>query len=415
MNPVATILIPTHDHGPTLRASVASALRQTMPVEVFVVGDGVPDETRAILREIVADDKRVRFFDHPKGVRRGEAYRHEALQEALGSIVCYLADDDLYLPRHVEEMSRVLEHADFANAIPVEIQTDGTPRALSIDLAIQAYQQELLEGRNRIPLSAGAHTLAAYRALEEGWSPAPAGTGTDLHMWRKFLRHPGCRFRAAEIPTVLVFPSTTRLRRTPAERLEEMQRWLTQDAAELNEPILAQKIQEAARLDARVASALGNGGILTPWEAVFQVFFPVPSGYNEQDSAHVPVRFKTWQTIRLNIPCAPPQFQIRIDPANTPCLIELARLQVRGSGGELLWSLRDDTAHTIKVGGTAAAVSRGPLIRLISDGDDPQIALPPLATPPESSHVRLEATVRLDADVRTIAGVLAEYLRVPIQ
>ena len=40
-SPVATILVPTHDHGPTLRASVASALRQTVSdIEVFIVGDG---------------------------------------------------------------------------------------------------------------------------------------------------------------------------------------------------------------------------------------------------------------------------------------------------------------------------------------------------------------------------------------
>ena len=53
MSVEATILIPTHDHGPTLRASIASALRQTVPFEIFVIGDGVPDETRRIMDEIL--------------------------------------------------------------------------------------------------------------------------------------------------------------------------------------------------------------------------------------------------------------------------------------------------------------------------------------------------------------------------
>ena len=96
---------PTQNHGPTLRASIASALRQTSPVEIFVIGDGVPDETRQILHEITNFDMRVLFFDHPKGPCHGEIYRHRALLQERGRIVCYLADDDLYLPHHAEEMS----------------------------------------------------------------------------------------------------------------------------------------------------------------------------------------------------------------------------------------------------------------------------------------------------------------------
>src|SRR6185437_15846190 len=95
----ATVLIPTHDHGRTLLRSVPSALAQTVSeLEVFVVGDGVPDETRELMTELAAADNRVRFFDNPKGERHGEAHRHAALQEARGEIVCYLSDDDVWLP-----------------------------------------------------------------------------------------------------------------------------------------------------------------------------------------------------------------------------------------------------------------------------------------------------------------------------
>jgi glycosyltransferase involved in cell wall biosynthesis len=50
MTLAATVLVPTHDHGLTLLRSVRSALRQTVEeLEVFVVGDGVPDETRDVI------------------------------------------------------------------------------------------------------------------------------------------------------------------------------------------------------------------------------------------------------------------------------------------------------------------------------------------------------------------------------
>ena len=99
MSVKATVVIPTFDHGPLLEYSLASALRQTVPdIEVFIIGDGVPDVTRQIVARAVRQDPRVRFFDNPKGARRGEAHRHRALAEAKGSIVCYLSDDDLGRP-----------------------------------------------------------------------------------------------------------------------------------------------------------------------------------------------------------------------------------------------------------------------------------------------------------------------------
>src|SRR6185295_19974403 len=108
----ATILIPTHNHGPTLARAIQSVLLQTVEeIEVFVIGDGAPDITRELMADITRRDKRVRYFDHPKGPRHGEIYRHAALAEARGEIVCYLSDDDLYLPNHVATMRELLREA----------------------------------------------------------------------------------------------------------------------------------------------------------------------------------------------------------------------------------------------------------------------------------------------------------------
>ncbi len=63
----ATVVIPTYDHGPTLRYAVQSALAQTVAdLEVLVVGDGVPDVTRELMAELTAADPRVRWFDNAK-------------------------------------------------------------------------------------------------------------------------------------------------------------------------------------------------------------------------------------------------------------------------------------------------------------------------------------------------------------
>jgi glycosyltransferase involved in cell wall biosynthesis len=113
--PEATVLIPTHDHGPTLYYSVRSALAQSVEnIEILIVGDGVPEPTREIVAELQRDE-RVRFLDNPKGESRGELHRHTALQEARSEIVCYLSDDDLWLPDHIATMRQLLESADFAS------------------------------------------------------------------------------------------------------------------------------------------------------------------------------------------------------------------------------------------------------------------------------------------------------------
>ena len=100
----ATILIPTFRHPTLVPYALRSALAQEgAEVDVLVVGDGVQDDTRVALEPFLAD-RRVTFFDNPKGERHGERHRHEALQYASGRIVCYLSDDDLLLGDHVAEM-----------------------------------------------------------------------------------------------------------------------------------------------------------------------------------------------------------------------------------------------------------------------------------------------------------------------
>jgi hypothetical protein len=418
MSLTATIIIPTHNHGPTLRFSVASALRQTVAdIEVFVIGDGVTDETRDIMSDLARGDARVRFFDHPKGPRHGEPYRHKALGQARGRIVCYLSDDDLYLPRHVEEMIALLDGADFAHAMAAEVQPDGRLRAWTVDLGRPVYREELLAGRNRIPLSAGAHTLSFYRRIAEGWTAAPRGTPTDLYMWQKFLRQPECRFRAGHAPTVLVFPSPLRPDQTPARRAQELEEWTARIAdargiAAIGDEVLALKVREAVDLDEKLLHAALHGGVATP-ESLFQVFFPRAGGHDESGSAQFEVPFGEWRRIAVDIPGPASGASIRIDPSIHPGLVQLAWITVRGADGRVLWECTDRSAPQVTVGGTATLLSRGRLLQLLSRGNDPQVLLPPIDVPDPGRGVRLELMLRLDSNLADVVDLFAASLRMP--
>lgn len=244
----ATILIPTHRHAALLPFALRSALAQEdAEVEVFVVGDGVEDDTRAAIEPFLAD-RRVRFFDFPKGERHGERHRHEALRESTAPIVCYLSDDDLMLPGHVVQMRRLLEDADLACDLPVTVWTDETLRYWTFNLGRPEFHELLAAGRGALGLTGSAHTMDVYERLPLGWHAAPAGVPTDVHMWRQFLSLPGLRTAMGDRLTTLVFPSPQRKHMTDAERVAELEAWASR-AADSEFPDRVQALAAAATRD----------------------------------------------------------------------------------------------------------------------------------------------------------------------
>jgi GalNAc5-diNAcBac-PP-undecaprenol beta-1,3-glucosyltransferase len=141
VSPDATVIVPTHDHGPLLELAVRSALRQTVQdVEVLIVGDGATEPTRAAARALVAKDPRVRFFDNPKAPRTGEIHRREAIAASSGPALLYLCDDDLWLPEHVGHVLGLLDGHDVANALSVWIGPTGIVQHSTIDLALPFHR-----------------------------------------------------------------------------------------------------------------------------------------------------------------------------------------------------------------------------------------------------------------------------------
>ncbi len=224
--PIATVVLPTHDHGPLLALSLRTVQEQTVEdIEICVVGDGVPDDTRELVRDLADADSRIRFYDNPKGPRHGELHRHAVLAEARSEIVCYQADDDLWCREHVAELCDLLSAADFAHTIALTVTPDESVAPWLAVLESGVFRAHMLRGANFLPLSVVGHRLTAYRSLPYGWRTTPPGIPTDLYMWQQFLVQPGIRLASGSRPSVFNFPTPARRTWTLAERRTELERW----------------------------------------------------------------------------------------------------------------------------------------------------------------------------------------------
>jgi len=232
----ASVLIPTHGHrAATLPLAVASVQAQGIEdIEILIIGDGVDDSVRSTVERLRAADARIRFFDFPKGPRNGEIHRDGVLRQASGRIVCYQADDDLWLPGHFEDMEAALENADFVGAMHVNVEREDRVRGYFFDIERPEFRDLWVSWQahpygawasNGFGLAFAGHRLEAYLRLPEGWTTTPTGLPTDQFMWMKFARQPWCRIRSLQWPVSLHFPAPDRRDWTEQQRVDELARW----------------------------------------------------------------------------------------------------------------------------------------------------------------------------------------------
>jgi glycosyltransferase involved in cell wall biosynthesis len=237
-----SVIIPTHERPETCAVAVQSALAQSRPpLEVIVCCDGCAPETVRTLCEL---DGPVRVLDLPKSPGYGYGNRNRALKEARGEIVAWLADDDLYLPDHLERIGEVHDAGDveIVQSTCCHVRTDGFVEAMGDDWNVPFIRERLLRGeRVGSPMSGISHRLETAR-LAGGWD-SEMEIGGDIDFWRRMVRVAPSATIAT--PTVLHLRGTGR----PQSRGER---------AEQNRALLARMsdTKELARLRAEMGHAV---------------------------------------------------------------------------------------------------------------------------------------------------------------
>lgn len=100
-----SVIMPTYKRSDTVRESIESVLAQTFgDLELIIVNDGGPDEIGDIVSEFKSD--KIKYFKYPHKGLAGAL--NEGLMNAGGKYVCYVDDDDILYPDHVEKLHTLI-------------------------------------------------------------------------------------------------------------------------------------------------------------------------------------------------------------------------------------------------------------------------------------------------------------------
>lgn len=100
-----SVIIPTYNRSKFLSEAIASVQQQEYPdFEIIVVDDGSTDNTYSMLNN--NDDNRIKIIFQENSGR--SSARNHGLQIAKGNLICFLDDDDLYLPGKLSKQAEYL-------------------------------------------------------------------------------------------------------------------------------------------------------------------------------------------------------------------------------------------------------------------------------------------------------------------
>ncbi len=262
--PRVSVLVATWNWSSALRLALASALAQTVAdIEVLVIGDACTDDSA----EVVAGfgDPRLAWHNRSENSGNQAAPHDDGLARARAPWVAYLGHDDLWHPRHLEDLlaTAAARNADLVHAIALNYgsQESGVLVASGIEPS----------GGHRTPPnlrpSAVAHRRDLARAVGGWGDPRATDRPVDDAFFDR-LWESGARCVGTNRVTAFKFPAGWR---RDAYRLRDVSQQAALWERLRVEPDLVER--ELTRL--LVAQADGTGGVALEPDP------PQPPGWRE--------------------------------------------------------------------------------------------------------------------------------------
>jgi hypothetical protein len=262
--PRASVVVATWNWSSALRLALASALAQTVrEIEILVIGDGCTDDSAEVVASL--GDSRLVWRNRQQNSGNQAAPNDDGLALARAPWVAYLGHDDLWHPRHLEDLLATAERrgADLVHSIALSY---GPPES-----GVVAASGVEPTGGHRAPPDLRPSSVAHRRdlALEAGgWgdprtTDRPADDAFFARLWAS-----GARFAGSNRVTTFKFPAGWR---RDAYRLRDVTQQAALWARLRDQPDQVER--ELCRL--LVAFADGTGSVALEPEP------PGPEGWRE--------------------------------------------------------------------------------------------------------------------------------------
>ncbi|NIK23007.1 glycosyltransferase family 2 protein [Paenibacillus lupini] len=169
MNQLVSVIVPTYRGADKLSRAIESIIKQTYsPIEIIVVDDNDPQskdrqKTQKIMKEF--DFKNIKYIKHECN-KNGSAARNTGISHSSGEYICFLDDDDFYLPDRVKKSVEVLEQNHLYDAVYCNVILTNSFQEISgvIHADKELVQKDILLNENSI--GTGSNLFVVKSALE---------------------------------------------------------------------------------------------------------------------------------------------------------------------------------------------------------------------------------------------------------
>lgn len=172
--PLVSVIIPTYRRAALVPRAIESVRRQTYRnLEILVVDDASPDDTREVVESIA--DTRLRYIRHDKN-KGLPAVRNTGIRSARGEYIAFLDDDDEWKE---EKLEKQLDAIGSFDAVLTGALVDG--RYLKSHGGSEVTLNDLRRGNNFPPST----LMVKASAIREVWFDEDLRQGED---WDAYIR-----------------------------------------------------------------------------------------------------------------------------------------------------------------------------------------------------------------------------------
>lgn len=187
-NTLVSIVMPSHNCGAYIEASIRSVLAQTYTEwELIVIDDGSTDDSLQIVERLRQGDSRIRILQQN---HVGAAHaRNYALREARGRWIAFLDSDDQWLPEKLEhQLAFMVQHGysfSYTNYEEMNAQLQPTGRLITGPKHISKMGMWLFCWPGCLTVMYDAQKVGLVQIN-------PLRKNNDYALWLKIIREADC-------------------------------------------------------------------------------------------------------------------------------------------------------------------------------------------------------------------------------